>query len=365
MKSSAKRIGLAIVGGGRVGGFRGEVAARHPAVDWIGIAELHKERGQVVQKKIGADFLTDDFRELLNRPEVTAVIVATDDDCHVEPIMFACERRFAVLAEKPIATEIAQSEAVLQRIEQTGTEVLVGYTQRFRRRWLTLKEKISSGALGDISLISSRGLMNRLMAIQSYKRAGSKAAECSPMVVSGTHVVDLVMWCMAGRKPVECYARSVDKLLGAPYGGVDATVGTIVFDDGALYHLSHCWSLPVSWPGAVYSLELAVTGTDGVITVDDTHRDMVMAVASPQREGHTPDSSRLVDFLGSYLPGDIALGELWGPLREETECWLAYLSLGAPIHAATAKDAHNNLLLTKALDQSAAQKRPIDLKLIS
>ena len=66
-----------------------------------------------------------------------------------------------------------------------------------------------------------------------------------------------------------------------------------------------------------------------------------MAVTSPQLEGHTPDQSRLVDFLESYLPGDIALGELWGPLREETECWLAHLSLGTPIHAATARDAQS------------------------
>jgi myo-inositol 2-dehydrogenase/D-chiro-inositol 1-dehydrogenase len=39
MKKSAKAVGLAIVGGGRVGLFRGEVAARHPAVEWIGLAE--------------------------------------------------------------------------------------------------------------------------------------------------------------------------------------------------------------------------------------------------------------------------------------------------------------------------------------
>jgi hypothetical protein len=36
---SARGVGLAIIGGGRVGLFRGEVAARHPAVEWIGLAE--------------------------------------------------------------------------------------------------------------------------------------------------------------------------------------------------------------------------------------------------------------------------------------------------------------------------------------
>ena len=43
MKKSAKGVGLAIIGGGRVGLFRGEVAARHPAVEWIGLAEKNPE----------------------------------------------------------------------------------------------------------------------------------------------------------------------------------------------------------------------------------------------------------------------------------------------------------------------------------
>ena len=43
---SAKGIGLAIVGAGRVGLFRGEVAARHMAVEWIGIAEKNPARAR-------------------------------------------------------------------------------------------------------------------------------------------------------------------------------------------------------------------------------------------------------------------------------------------------------------------------------
>ena len=44
MKKTAKGVGLAIIGGGRVGLFRGEVAARHPAVEWIGLAEKNPNR---------------------------------------------------------------------------------------------------------------------------------------------------------------------------------------------------------------------------------------------------------------------------------------------------------------------------------
>src|SRR6202042_2690050 len=116
MKKSAKGIGLAIVGGGRVGLFRGEVAARHPAVEWIGIAEKNPNRGGDVAARIGADFVTTDHRELLRRPEVTAAVIATDEHLHVDPIMAAVERGVPMLIEKPLATDLAQSARVLAAI---------------------------------------------------------------------------------------------------------------------------------------------------------------------------------------------------------------------------------------------------------
>jgi len=362
MKKSAKGVGLAIIGAGRVGLFRGGIAAQHPAVEWIGLAERIPERAKQVGKQIGADFVTDDYRELLRRPEVTAVIVATEEHLHVDPILLACERGQDMMIEKPLATDLEESARVLQTIEQAGVDVVIGYTQRFRRRWIAAKEKVRSGALGDVTMVTSRAFMPRVMAIECYRRAAN-SADASPMVISGTHAVDIVMWCMEGKKPVECFARSVDKVLGPMMQGIDATAGMIMFDDGSIYHLAHSWALPVSWPGAVYSLEVALNGTDGVLTIDDTHRDIVLAVSEPQLEGYAPDKSRLVDFMGSYPPGDMALGQLHGPMREETNSWLTRLSLGTPTHAASAAEAHQNLMLTKALDLSARLKRPVKLPL--
>jgi myo-inositol 2-dehydrogenase / D-chiro-inositol 1-dehydrogenase len=362
MKKSAKGVGLAIIGAGRVGLFRGEVAARHPAVEWIGVAELNHNRGGDVAARIGADFVTTSHRELLKRPEVTAAIIATDEHLHVEPVLAAVERGVPMLIEKPLATDLAQSARVLEAITDAKLDAVVGYTQRFRRKWLGAKEKVRTGALGDVTLVSSRAFMNRLVAIDNYKRTDDPAT-ISPMVISGTHALDIVMWYLEQKTPVECYARSVDKVLGPLYHGIDATAGMIMFSDGALHTLSISWALPVTWPGAVYSLEVGINGTSGVLTIDDTHRDIVLAVSSPQSEGYAPDASRLVDFMGSYPPGDMVLGELRGPMAEETTSWLNRVALAVPTQAATAAEAHNRLMLTKALDLSAKRKQPVKLPL--
>jgi predicted dehydrogenase len=358
MHHQTRPIGLAIIGGGRVGLFRGEVAARHPMVKWIGLAETKPDRAKEVGDKIHADFVTDNYRELLARPEVDAVIVATDEHLHVAPILAAIERGLPLMIEKPLATRASESRRVLEALNASGVDAVVGYTQRFRRRWLAAKEKVSSGALGDVTLVTSRAFMNRMVAIDNYRRTDDPAS-ISPMVISGTHALDIVMWMMQGRKPVEIYARSNDKALGPDWKGIDCTSGMISFEDGSVYHLSINWALPVSWPGSVYSLDVGVVGTEGVLTIDDTHRDIVLAVSRPQSEGFAPDKQRLVDFMGSYPPGDMALGELRGPMREETDAWLNRVSAGWTTQHCTASEAHLNLVLTKALDLSARTGKPI------
>src|SRR3979411_1731730 len=181
-----KGIGLAIVGAGRVGLFRGEVATRHPAVEWIGIAERNPNRGGSVAAKIGADFVTTDHRELLARPEATCAIIASDEHLHVDPVMCAVEHGLPRLTEKPLATTLRDPARVLAAIEASGLDVVVGYTQRFRRRWLAAKEKCRTGALGDVTLVTSRAFMNRLVALANYKRT-SDTSKISPRAISATH----------------------------------------------------------------------------------------------------------------------------------------------------------------------------------
>src|ERR687887_2857965 len=96
---STKKIGLAIVGAGRIGLIRGEIAAKNANVGWIGVAETRADRGKEVAERLGAEFLTTDFRELLARPEVTAAVLATHQHLHVEPVLAAVERGLTLMIE--------------------------------------------------------------------------------------------------------------------------------------------------------------------------------------------------------------------------------------------------------------------------
>jgi myo-inositol 2-dehydrogenase / D-chiro-inositol 1-dehydrogenase len=358
-----KEIGLAIVGCGTIGRIRAELARAYPGVGWIGLCDIKSDIGDRLAKDVRADFYTSDFHELIARPEVTATIIATDENFHFDPTMAAIERGHDLFIEKPLATDARQSARILSAIEDAGVDAVVGYTQRFRRRFLAVKERLVTGQIGDVHSVVTRAFMNRMVPIATVRRTQDRAT-LTPMVVSGTHSLDMSLWLMEGKTPVSVFAQSTDKVLGK-WGTKDSTFGIFTMDDGTIWSMNISWALPEVWPGAVYGIEIGIVGTEGVIDIEDTHRDLVMATNVAQGAGYAPEGykapERHVDFLTSYPPGDLYEGQLWGPMREETNSWYQRLYTGQSTPHATAADGHRNLLLTMAMDMSARRGAAVAL----
>lgn len=361
---SKNEIGLAVIGCGTIGRIRAELARETRAVSWLGLCDIDEAAARRLGADTRADFITTDLHKLLSRPEVTAVIVATAENEHVKPIMAAVELSVPLFIEKPLASDPIESEEVLRAIEDHGVDAVMGYTQRFRRRFQTVKQRLRDGQIGEVTSVVTRAFMNRMVPVATLRKTDQRSM-LTPMVVSGTHSLDLSMWLMEGKTPVEVYARSTDRVL-RDLGTKDATFGLFTMDDGTLWSMNISWALPTIWPGAVYGLEIGIVGTQGVIDIEDTHRDVILASEIPQGAGYTskgfhPETERHVDFIGSYPPGDLSDGLLWGPMREETMTWFNRLTNGVRTPHASAADGHRNLLLAMAMDLSARTGRPIPL----
>ena len=360
-----KQLGLAVVGCGVVGRMRATLAKDFPGIGWIGLSDMNEEVGKKLKDDIDADFFTNDFHELIARPEVDAVIIATSTWAHVEPTLAAVERGHKLMIEKPLATDARQSAEVLAAIEEAGVDAVVGYTQRFRRRFLAVKERVNNGQIGEATAVVVRAFMNRL-APTGETRLTQDRRHLTPMVVSGTHSLDMAMWILGEQaKPVSIFARSTEKIL-TDIGTKDATFGLFTMEDGTIFSMNICWALPKVWPGAVYGLEIGMVGTRGVIDIEDTHRDVILATEFNQGPAYKPadlviEAERNVDFLTSFPPGDIYDGELWGPMREETNSWFNRIYSGKRTPHATAAEGHRNLMLTMAMDLSAKRRQEVDL----
>lgn len=363
--SEKKQLGLAVVGCGVVGRMRATLARDFPGIGWIGLSDVNESVGHKLRDDINADFYSNDFRELIARPEVDAVIIATSTWAHVEPTLAAVDQGHMLFIEKPLATDARESAQVLATIEAAGIDAVVGYTQRFRRRFLVVKQRIENGQIGEFTAATVRAFMNR-MAPTGETRLTQDRRFLSPMVVSGTHSLDMSMWLMGeAAKPVSVYARSTEKIL-TDLGVKDATFGLFQMEDGGMFSMNICWALPKVWPGAVYGLEIGIVGTEGVIDIEDTHRDVILASEHSQGPAYNPEglnleAQRNVDFLTSFPPGDVYAGELWGPMREETNNWFQRIYNKKQTPHATAVEGHRNLILTMAMDLSAKEKREIEL----
>jgi myo-inositol 2-dehydrogenase/D-chiro-inositol 1-dehydrogenase len=343
-------IGLAVVGCGKIGRIRAEFAGKTPAVEWLGVCDIDEKVGRKLAEDVSADFFTKDYRELLRRPEVNASVIATFASEREGPVLAGIARGHRMLIEKPLATGATESATLARAIAEAGVDAVLGYTQRFRRRFIAAKERIQSGALGEVTSVTARAFLSRLNPIANSRKAEDPTT-LTPMVISGTHAADLCLWFLEGKRPVEVYARSVAKAL-APYHTQDSTFALVTFEDGTIWSINVSWAMPAVWPAEVYSMELGVVGTEGVLTIDDTHRDLVLATERPHTT-HRPGEGKHVSFLGSYPPGDVWFRQLWGPMREETKAWFDRIYLDEPTPHTTAAEGHDNLMLCLAMDRSA------------
>ena len=362
--NNKKQIGLAVVGCGTIGRIRAIMARDYPGIGWIGLCDTNESLGNKLLQDCEADYFTKDYNELLKRPEVTAVIIATDENHHFGPTMAAIEANASLFIEKPLATDLLESRKVFDAITDAKIDAVLGYTQRFRRRFLAVKQKLNDNNIGEVTSVVTRAFMNSMVPIATVRRTNERK-NLTPMVVSGTHSLDMSLWLLEGKSPKTIFAQSVDKKLQS-HGTKDSTFGIFTMDDGTIFSMNISWALPTVWPGSVYGLEIGIVGTEGVIDIEDTHRDLVLASTKPQGHGYNPSgfepsTARHVDFLTSYPPGDIYNNQLWGPMREETNSWFQRLYVGTDTPHASAKDGHKNLVMTMAMDASSKIGEKIEI----
>ncbi|MEL0012808.1 MAG: Gfo/Idh/MocA family oxidoreductase, partial [Alphaproteobacteria bacterium] len=207
MSNERKTLGLAVVGCGTIGRIRAEFARDYPGIGWIGLCDIKEDLLNRLGDDVNADFRTSNFEELITRPEVDAVIIATDENHHGAPTILAADNGKSLFIEKPLATDARESARVLDTIQANNVDAVIGYTQRFRRRFLTVKERLVTGQIGEVTGVVTRALMNRMVPIATVQRTNQRQ-NLTPMVVSGTHALDMCMWLMEGKKPVSVYAQS-------------------------------------------------------------------------------------------------------------------------------------------------------------
>jgi predicted dehydrogenase len=360
MAADTQPIGLAIVGSGRIGTLRARLAAAHPAVRFIAVSDRSAEAAKKLATTVGAQMQSTDNDEIISRPEVNAVIVSTSEGEHVEPIVKALELGKRVLVEKPIALTVADADRVLRAIEKSGVDVRVGYSRRYKDRYLIAKEQILQGRIGKPTAGAARVFNSRSQAIAILQRN----PHATPVVDALTYYVDLMTWLLGGARLKEVYARGqMGVLKERGYEVEDVSYAILTYDDGSVINLGISYALPEKYPALGHAARVEVLGTGGVMILDDDHTDQLMYTEKGIPHVYLPDHAVNMVFLQSGTPGDWALGEFIGPIASETRAWLDYLCMDRPCVLATPQEARATLEATLAIEHSVQTGRPVTLPL--
>jgi len=355
-----RELGVAVIGAGRMGTQRACVAATHAAVRYLAVADIDPGRARTLGEKVNAQFTSGDNLEVISRPEVNAVIVSTPEEERTAAVLHALRLGKPVLVEKPLALSLDDANQIVTAVEREKGDLFIGYTKRFTRSYVLAKEYISRGCLGQTLGAHTRVYNSRAQAFQILKRS----AHATPVLDVLTYYVDLICWFLEGNEPVEVVARGQKGVFkAAGYSADDVTWAIVTFADGAVVNFGVDYALPQKYPSLGQSPRMEILGTEGVILLDEEHREHIIYTNRGLSHGYVPGHEVNMAFLGTSSSGDFALGDFWGPQADETRSWLDYLSSGRPCILPRAAAGRRTLEVTLAIERAVKTRETVTLPL--
>jgi len=145
---SPKSRGLAVV--------KGDLLRQFPNTTCVAVCDVDRGHRERASRELSNAKMHEDFRELNDRKDINAVVVATPDHWHALVAIDAMRKGKDVYCEKPLALTIAESRAIAKVAKETGKILQVGSQQRSDARFRLATELVRNGRIGKLKSIETR-----------------------------------------------------------------------------------------------------------------------------------------------------------------------------------------------------------------
>jgi predicted dehydrogenase len=150
------KIQIALIGAGGMGSGDATTAQQVPGVKLIAVADLYDGRIERARERWGSDLFTSrDYREVLARKDVDAVIIGTPDHWHSKISIDALNAGKDVYCEKPMVQKIEQGHDVIAAAKKTGKILQVGSQYASSMVFHKAKDLMAQGAIGELNLVEA------------------------------------------------------------------------------------------------------------------------------------------------------------------------------------------------------------------
>ena len=161
--AASERITLAGLGIGGRGGYVLGCMMDEPVVQFVAIADPQKSRREGVKAKAEAKYGPGvaeyrDFREMLPREDIDAVLIATGDRWHTLASIYTAKAGKDIYCEKPCSMTIAESQALAETMRRYGRIYQAGTQRRSVANFIFAADLCHSGRLGKLTAVHANTL---------------------------------------------------------------------------------------------------------------------------------------------------------------------------------------------------------------
>ena len=154
--SSNDKVRLGVIGTGIQGHGDLQSALKVPGVELAGACDLYRGRLERMKELYGKDlFTTNDYRELIEKKDIDALIVATSDNWHSRICIDALNKGKHVYCEKPMVHKLSQGQEVISAWKRSGKIMQVGSQGVSGASFAKAKELFRAGEIGKLNCIEA------------------------------------------------------------------------------------------------------------------------------------------------------------------------------------------------------------------
>lgn len=146
-----KVVNLGLIGLGQMGKIHLHNCLHLKNARLIAVSDV-SEKSLLAAKKAGIKHVLKDYNNLLNNPNIDAVIISLPTFLHAEAAIKAAEHKKHILLEKPPARNITEAKRVLSAVKRNEVKLMIGYPLRFSTSFMNLKNELKLGTLGDVQI---------------------------------------------------------------------------------------------------------------------------------------------------------------------------------------------------------------------
>ena len=278
----------------------------------------------------------DSFDLLLDKSGCEAVVICSPTDTHADYTIRTAEKGKHIFCEKPLDLSLDKVKEVIAVIERYQTKLMLGFNRRFDKEFMSVKEQILNGAIGDLHIVRITSRDPKAPPASYIAHSGGIFLDMS------IHDFDMARF-IVGKEVVQVYAQGavrIDPEIGAA-GDLDTAVIQLTFSDQTIAVIDNSRQ-------AVYGYDqrLEAFGSSGMI----------------RAENRTTDRHELFTAKGvhSALPEYFFLERYAEAYKTEMKSFVEHLTQGT----ATSPNAYDGLASLKiglAAKCSIEEQRPVHL----